>query len=505
MQAVDKPAKLNIDLDKQVLIFTEPVRADGTIDYIAAFNKHYSKGVTRDNNAFRDLYLLSSHKNDDGSWAEEEEHLVAMGAALGLTLADLERGPKHVDWYDYAEGLGMDVDQAYDLQEQVRFGPFDSGGGKQLAAWLDSIESVLVMAGQAVDKPRYWAPMISRDSSGLLANVLLGQLVERRRLARSLEAWAYYTAVTGEHDKTVQAIRTLRRLASHTTQEPTLIANLVGLSIEAMTAETVKNLIALKVLSADALALIQAGWDTTPSRKRIVDSILEGERATSLDVFMQIMAGRSESEEVFGDSIEFDQFLTINDLEINRGLRQISFRYRQLARLMEIKNYAAKAALLAKYEVDLEENSDAIRKNLIIEFRGVKLPNPKRTFLNKKEFTDAVITMYADYMVSGFVSSSRSEMKINARMECTFAAIAIERFRIKHGKLPASLAALVPTYLDAVPMDPFSGEPMIYKVTEQGFRVYAVDVDLKDNGGIEDKNEDGQRDMVFDVVWIAAE
>jgi hypothetical protein len=44
---------------------------------------------------------------------------------------------------------------------------------------------------------------------------------------------------------------------------------------------------------------------------------------------------------------------------------------------------------------------------------------------------------------------------------------------------------LVPTYLDAVPKDPFDGSELRYKKLETGFTVYSVGEDKRDDGGKE--------------------
>lgn len=62
-------------------------------------------------------------------------------------------------------------------------------------------------------------------------------------------------------------------------------------------------------------------------------------------------------------------------------------------------------------------------------------------------------------------------------------AAAIERHRADTGRPPASLAALVPAYLPAVPLDPFTGTPLVYAVSGTSYRLYSVDQDLKDDGG----------------------
>ena len=61
--------------------------------------------------------------------------------------------------------------------------------------------------------------------------------------------------------------------------------------------------------------------------------------------------------------------------------------------------------------------------------------------------------------------------------------IAVERFRMKHGKWPAKLADVVPEFLARVPTDPFDGTPLKMVRTSDGVIVYSVGMDGVDNGG----------------------
>lgn len=63
------------------------------------------------------------------------------------------------------------------------------------------------------------------------------------------------------------------------------------------------------------------------------------------------------------------------------------------------------------------------------------------------------------------------------------AGIAIEFYRRETGKIPSSLGALVPKYLSSVPIDPFTGNPMIYKIDEKGFKIYSIGKNKVDDGG----------------------
>jgi hypothetical protein len=84
------------------------------------------------------------------------------------------------------------------------------------------------------------------------------------------------------------------------------------------------------------------------------------------------------------------------------------------------------------------------------------------------------------------------------------AAIACERYRLATGAWPESLDALVPGYLDAVPLDPFDGKPIRHLRTEEGIKVYTIGEDGKDDGGdikrmIPPKNK---QDRATDHGWL---
>ena len=66
---------------------------------------------------------------------------------------------------------------------------------------------------------------------------------------------------------------------------------------------------------------------------------------------------------------------------------------------------------------------------------------------------------------------------------CTRGAVMIERFRLAHGELPQSLSDLIPTFADALPSDPFTGQALQYRVDENSYVVYSVGDDRHDDGG----------------------
>jgi hypothetical protein len=75
-------------------------------------------------------------------------------------------------------------------------------------------------------------------------------------------------------------------------------------------------------------------------------------------------------------------------------------------------------------------------------------------------------------------------------------AIALERYRGKHGTYPGSLAQLVPEFLPAVPLDFMDGRPLRYRVTDGGhFILYSVGLDCVDDGGKVLEHEDRMSEL----------
>jgi hypothetical protein len=56
-------------------------------------------------------------------------------------------------------------------------------------------------------------------------------------------------------------------------------------------------------------------------------------------------------------------------------------------------------------------------------------------------------------------------------------------YRAEHGQPPATLDELVPRYLKTLPLDPFSGKPLIYRPQGTNWLLYSVGPDGVDDGG----------------------
>jgi len=100
-----------------------------------------------------------------------------------------------------------------------------------------------------------------------------------------------------------------------------------------------------------------------------------------------------------------------------------------------------------------------------------------------------------------------------ARTRASAGALAIARYRLAHGgALPGSLGELVPAYLAAPLIDPYTGSELKYQHFGANYRVYSVGINRQDDGGVWDQRSDLQtsrrgdpKDVGIAVGWPSTE
>jgi hypothetical protein len=70
-----------------------------------------------------------------------------------------------------------------------------------------------------------------------------------------------------------------------------------------------------------------------------------------------------------------------------------------------------------------------------------------------------------------------------ANLAAMGALLAVERYRMRYGRWPASLGEISPEFVAEVPKDPFDGQPLRYRRLRDGVVVYSVGSNLTDDGG----------------------
>jgi hypothetical protein len=135
----------------------------------------------------------------------------------------------------------------------------------------------------------------------------------------------------------------------------------------------------------------------------------------------------------------------------------------------------------------LKHNPELLRHyNRLVEISKRPLHERRPGIEEWEAETKATQNILIRLLAPGIGRVHTSECRTQAMMRCGAAAIACERYRLNDAKKswPESLDVLVrEKLLDAVPIDPFDGQPIRYRRTKDGIVVYSVGVDLKDDGG----------------------
>jgi hypothetical protein len=96
---------------------------------------------------------------------------------------------------------------------------------------------------------------------------------------------------------------------------------------------------------------------------------------------------------------------------------------------------------------------------------------------------------------------------IQAQVDLARTACALERYRLAHGNYPHSLDPLAPQFIASLPHDIINGQPLHYRTTADGYVLYSVGWNEKDDGGIVafKKSSDADNQIVDpeqgDWVW----
>lgn len=75
------------------------------------------------------------------------------------------------------------------------------------------------------------------------------------------------------------------------------------------------------------------------------------------------------------------------------------------------------------------------------------------------------------------------EASLEAMMLTAKAGLACKIFKAKTGRYPENLGALIPEILPEVPIDPFTGKPLVYKIENGELLIYSLGSNQKDDGG----------------------
>ncbi len=95
-------------------------------------------------------------------------------------------------------------------------------------------------------------------------------------------------------------------------------------------------------------------------------------------------------------------------------------------------------------------------------------------------------------------------VRCRARLRLLECEVALRGYRLEKGGLPERLEELVPDYLPELPLDPFSGRPLVYRKTRDGYLLYSLGADRIDGGGVRVEPWQFEGDLFLDSPLSSA-
>jgi len=451
-------AKLPLTVAKETTVIVSPLQEDGSPDYVAAMNERYAKGVKVEENGYVPFAKMAQRKATE-KWRTE------MVRWFGEEFEDGEEK----EWESYVSFLKAKsqdtVIQIFIRDLGAMCGQWwDEEDSPELAAYLKRSERFLDAAKQAVERPKFFSPLVLEDHQTMLDLSDPGQSAATD-VASALAARATLRAKQDDFAGFLSDVIAIKRLARLLSKAGTLWGWNAAVWVEERGNRTIGTVAGSGKLTVeqcvelekalDGLEAMAAGGGVAEKldvhyRWRTLDAAVV--IATKRETF-QIGLGGRNWELLDRDTVDWDVVLQTINLYMDDCVA---------AARKETYTEALKAwnATEEKWGKDGDLNI-----NVLVQDDEDRAAHSRR--LGKIIGWGLWYMKWADD--SGREQAMRSEM--------VRVVLAVARYRAEHGRWPRDLETLVPVYLKEVPRDIYSegGKAAVgYSWADDGISVTAI-------------------------------
>lgn len=339
--------------------------------------------------------------------------------------------------------------------------------GPAVAQLLEHHATTLRLLRDATSMP---ACRFEHDYAHPSITMLLPELNQCRSGGLLLSLDARYAAGTRDERRAVADMNALFRLARAAGGDPpVIVSSLVQIGLDRMGIKVMEDVLPHL---RDPSQLAGLRMDDPDSIARLARRSLVGEEGFGLSLFSDLAAGRVTVQEVSGPVPPRGADTDLRDLP-------------PLPLLMRVFVLPSDVQAYQGYMGSLQRRvREPITPTTIEQARRDSL----------QAAGHGVLTRMIVPALDRFLLQVALDKALHA---AAWAGIAVDRYRLDHGTFPATLDALVPQYLDEVPLDPFSNQPLKYRVNAGSALIYSIGPDQHDDGGAPYDPRNARGDVVF--------
>jgi hypothetical protein len=370
-------------------------------------------------------------------------------------------------------------------------------------AWEDAIAAVgnlsaaLTLLEELIERPN----LDFNVNYNLGFNIRLPGLAQTKGAAQKL----YYAALCdlhrGDTASATARLRALLAMVQGSTNERLFISQLVRMAIAAIGAVGTWELLQAPNVTDEQLASIQSDWsrlefilaaENTLAMERAMGQMTVEQMRNSSTEFRKVVSGVSGFSwpgmaapggggDWFGQVQQFGKNIWNNTrLKAKESVWRFAWSYPDQLRVLKGQQVLIECTRMARTNGNF--GMALIKQAARLDKLGIQgLP------LDGDYTGNAADLDFSTLFSQGVFSSTQlidKVMKIEVSRQLVVTAVALQRYKLRHGNHPSELAALVPELLPVVPRDPVDGEALRYKSNVDGtFLLYSIGEDAEDNGG----------------------
>jgi|GEM_PF-1170776 len=315
-------------------------------------------------------------------------------------------------------------------------------------------------------------------------SLTLSHLRDLRQCGRFLVVKAEMEARDGEIDSALDTCLTAFGVARSACGEPILISQLVRVALDGITLSTLENVLKKGEGSESTYQSLIEGIHSEREDDLMYFGLL-GERTIFLAIEFPRL--KKHAAEKWGQMGEEEREKELKEMlgtrETIRDFGEAFFKtpdtFFDYQQLYYLKGMADIISSSREPYWQAKKKLDNVDKEL------QELPKEEAMFIQS--------------IAPALSRTQRKETELDAQLGNAEIALACHIYKGKHGVYPSSLKELTPEILSSLPLDPFTGKDYVYRKTDEGFIVYSLGDNMRDDGGKHRKKQEPAGD--FDIVW----